>query len=91
MERDIAVEVHVAARGLQLIVPKPLFAERGMVGVDYIQNTLNEFLGNEQRELVVIAKSGKQPAKDISKLASDVSGSVVTSVPTEERGTKDEE
>ncbi len=57
MERDIAVEAHVAAQGLQRIVPKPLFAERGMVGVDYIPNTLNEFLGNEQRELVVIAKT----------------------------------
>ncbi len=62
-----------------------------MVGVDYIQNTLNEFLGNEQRELVVIAKTGKQPATDISKLASDVSGSEVTSVPTKERGAKDAE
>jgi len=91
MEHDIAVDAHAAAREIQLIVPKPRFAERGMVGVDYIQNTLNEFLGNEQRELVVIAKSGKQPARDISKLASDVSGSEVTCVPTEERGTKDEE
>ena len=62
-----------------------------MVGVDYIQNTLNDFLGNEQRELVVIAKTGKQPAPDISKLASDVSGSEVTSVPTKERGAKDAE
>ena len=91
MEHDITVETHVAVLGIQLIVPKPCFAERGMVGVDYIQNTLNEFLGNEQRELVVIAKSGKQPATDISKMASDMSSSEVTSVPTEERGTKDEE
>jgi hypothetical protein len=62
-----------------------------MVGVEYIQNILNEFLGDEGRELVVVSKLEKRSVANISESASDVSDSEVTCVPTIERGAKDEE
>ena len=62
-----------------------------MVGVEYIQNILNEFLGDEKRELVVVSKFEKRPVADIPELASDVSDSEVTCVPTTERGARNEE
>ncbi len=62
-----------------------------MVGVEYIQNILNEFIGDEGRELVVVSKFEKRPAADIPKLASDTSDSEVTCVPAIERGAKNEE
>ncbi len=63
----------------------------GMVGVEYIQNILNEFLSDERRELVVVSKFEKRSVANISELASGMSDSEVTCVPTKERGAKDEE
>lgn len=62
-----------------------------MIGVEYIQNILNEFFGNEKREFIVISKFEKRSVSDIPELASDVSDSEVTCVPTTERGARNEE
>ncbi len=51
-----------------------------MVDIEYIQNTLNEFFGTDQRELVVTSKHGLQPSQDISETASSISDSEVTCV-----------
>lgn len=49
-----------------------------MVGIEYIQSILNEFLGDEKRELVVISKFNERPVSDISESASSISDSEVT-------------
>jgi len=49
-----------------------------MVDIEYVQKTLNEFFGTDQRDMIVALKHGFQPSQDISETASCISDSEVT-------------
>ena len=49
-----------------------------MTGIDYIQQTLDEFFGTDKRRLAAAPKSDNKLVEGSLKPASDVSGSEVT-------------
>ena len=74
-----------------LMTGRGLTGDRIMVNIQYVQSTISEFLGDDQRELIVISQHGEYPSPDISESASSISDSEVTCAPIKERGAKDEE